>query len=400
MAKHSGIYQVIPQLSDLELLLLICLIADNHCVVRAPEEELNQVESDLETISHSLFGYSSAVVKCTSDTTLEDLSNAVLEESDEEKTPNVSASAVPFKSARPRDLRRTITLDDRKTCNVIIVRDLDQTERNVQIQALELMRSRRIYTKTAVHATPKRFLFVALLPDTCPGPPYLTPHLNDLFFVSHLYASLAPESSQLNSKQGSAATSFRASSVSHKSSITSINSAHSVVRRPSPLKRTSFNATPNYRNPNPPITDADIVNLAELASKIRPSATIHRHIHNIPTHLRLHRHVKGGVSAVSTRHLNLLSRILAVLQMAPESNGAGQLVDLDGTRRAAPVITPTLVSLAATKVYTHRIEIVHKVEDERSMQWGSDHDAVARTLKTASVDRCIEETIVGLEVPA
>lgn len=60
---------------------------------------------------------------------------------------------------------------------MIIARNLNLAHHNIQVQALELMRLKRIYTHTSMYATPKRFIFVALIPDTTPGPPFLTPHL-------------------------------------------------------------------------------------------------------------------------------------------------------------------------------------------------------------------------------
>jgi len=380
MARQTSIYQLIPQLSDLELLLLICLIADNHCIVRAAEEDLNDVQRDVTSISHSLFGFSCTTIDCNPDTTLEDLSNAVLEDAvPSERDNHERASSVAFRSSRSRSPAKTNTLDERKTCNLIIARNLDQTDRNVQVQALELMRSRRIYSRYAAHATPKRFLFVALLDEAADGPPFLTPHLNDQMFVSHECTTF--EDSASGNKHPT-----------RTPSTSSLDSATSVLRRPSPYKRPSIMPHLGYRNPDPPISEAHLMHLAHLVSKVRPSATISRHIHNIPTHLRLHRHVKGGVSAVATRHLNLLSRILAVLQLPADASNEAE--------SNLPVVTPTLVGLAATKVYAHRVEVVKRPEDERSMQWGSDYDAVAEQLRGASVERCINETVLRLEVPA
>lgn len=379
--QDTFIHHLIPQLSDLELHFLISLIADNHCIVRAAKDDLKDVQRDIEAISHTLFGFSCTVVDCHAKTTLEDISNAAIDDDDprgRDDGVDKGASSVPFRSSRAGSPALSNTLDERRTCNIVIARNLDKTERNVQIQALELMRSRRIYSRTAVHATPKRFLFIALLEDSIPGPPFLTPHLNDQFFVFQQYTS------STTVEQGFSL----AKKASRTPSASSLSSGNSLVRRPSPYKRPSFTPSLGYRSLDPRITDANLAYLIDLVSKVRPSSAISRHIHNIPSHLRLHRHVAGGVSAISTRHLNLLSKILAVLQLPPNDD------------RAVPVITPTLVSLAATKVYAHRIELVMKPEDERSMQWGSDYEAVAQSLKSASVERCIEETVVGLEVPA
>lgn len=78
------------------------------------------------------------------------------------------------------------TFADNKTiANVIIAKNLDEAPSQVQIQALELMRTKRIYTRTSVQNAPKRFLFIALLAGG--EGPRLTKHLNDYMFISHFH---------------------------------------------------------------------------------------------------------------------------------------------------------------------------------------------------------------------
>ncbi|KAK7745221.1 hypothetical protein SLS62_009850 [Diatrype stigma] len=83
--------------------------------------------------------------------------------------------------------------------NVIIAKNLDAAPKAVQIQCLELLRTRRLFTRTSVQAAPKQFLFVAVLATTTGGSrsrggsskgpngiaARLTPHLNDFFYISH-----------------------------------------------------------------------------------------------------------------------------------------------------------------------------------------------------------------------
>ena len=69
--------------------------------------------------------------------------------------------------------------------NVIIAKNLDDAPIQVQIQALELMRTKRIYTSSSVQIAPKRFLFMALLAGG--EGPRLTKHLNDHMFISHFH---------------------------------------------------------------------------------------------------------------------------------------------------------------------------------------------------------------------
>lgn len=61
-------------------------------------------------------------------------------------------------------------------------------------------------------------------------------------------------------------------------------------------------------------------------------------------------------------------------------------------------VSPSLVALAARKVYPHRIKITSP-EDERSMQWGSSLDAVKAVLDGVTAEDVIEEVLQSVEVP-
>lgn len=128
-----------------------------------------------------------------------------------------------------------------------------------------------------------------------------------------------------------------------------------------------------------PSSKARLLELQTLTAQVRVAPDVLRYTHDIPAHLRLHRAVGGGVSAVATRQLGVLSRVLAVL------NG------LD-------FVTPALVGLAARKVYPHRIKItpLHK---ERSLQWGSDLAAVAKALDGVTAEHVVEEVLRTVEPP-
>jgi hypothetical protein len=69
--------------------------------------------------------------------------------------------------------------------NCILARNLDRAPQAVQIQALELLRTRRIFTRTSVQTAPKQFLFVPVLEAASGGAARVTKHLNDFFFIAH-----------------------------------------------------------------------------------------------------------------------------------------------------------------------------------------------------------------------
>ena len=61
-------------------------------------------------------------------------------------------------------------------------------------------------------------------------------------------------------------------------------------------------------------------------------------------------------------------------------------------------VTPSLVALAARKIYRHRIHITAP-EDERSMQYGSNLAAVAALLEGVTAEGIIEEVLASVEAP-
>lgn len=54
--------------------------------------------------------------------------------------------------------------------------------------------------------------------------------------------------------------------------------------------------------------------------------------------------------------------------------------------------------LAAKKIYTHRIEIVQP-QNERSLQWGSDLEAITEILSGVGAEEVIDDAIEAVEVP-
>jgi len=61
-------------------------------------------------------------------------------------------------------------------------------------------------------------------------------------------------------------------------------------------------------------------------------------------------------------------------------------------------VTPSLVALAARKIYPHRIAITAP-EDERSMQYGSDLTAITALLEGITPEAVIEEVLAAVEAP-
>lgn len=69
--------------------------------------------------------------------------------------------------------------------NFVIAKNLDRAPQAVQIQALELLRTRRIFTRTSVQVAPKQFVFVPVLEAESGGAAHVTAHLNDHIAIAH-----------------------------------------------------------------------------------------------------------------------------------------------------------------------------------------------------------------------
>ncbi|TKA69095.1 hypothetical protein B0A49_04410 [Cryomyces minteri] len=230
---------------------------------------------------------------------------------------------------------------------------LDGLEQELRL----LIRAKRIFTRTEVQAAPKRFLVIALLSKQ--SEKRLNSHLNDQFFLSHYHA---PQDGLPNSEE-------------HEVDLDDASSASSVLH-------TSFlDVLPESRtNPHPLFPQESITTLQLLTSRTLISAPVLAYLHNITIHLRLHRFVSAPtITATATRHFRLLTRALAPLH-------------------ALSYVPPSLVALAARKVYMHRILLV-RPEEERSMQWGSDIEAVREAMVGVSVEGVVEEVFGAVEAP-
>ena len=100
--ETSRLVDKVQELGDIELAALLCLIAQEHCIIEADEEELENVEQELKLVSgrrraiilvfninapqiaNNTFGLSYAVVDCSKDTTVDDFGSSILIEGDDE----------------------------------------------------------------------------------------------------------------------------------------------------------------------------------------------------------------------------------------------------------------------------------------------------------------------------
>ncbi|KAF2873499.1 hypothetical protein BDV95DRAFT_517307 [Massariosphaeria phaeospora] len=366
--ENGRIAEKVQALSDIELAVLICLVADQHCIIETETTVLNGVEKELRIVASDVFGLSSTVLDCTANTTVDDFGSGILvkDEGDgyfNSRNGKVRSDFPPhsessrFLEKRTSNSSKPLTpMDSRRIANIVIAKNLNKASAQVQVQALELMRGKRNFTRTAVHAAPRPFLFVAL---NVGGTARLSTHLADQFFISHKHQDVhgLPNLEELESKD----------LVSEDDASTS-----SVVRSPPAQAEKRGNSSLTF-------SEEDLKTLTSLTAQVMVNSEVRAYLHNIVVFMRLHRAVAGGISAMGTRHFNTLVHVLAPLH-------------------GLSYVTPSLVALAARKTYPHRITITTP-ENERSMQWGSSLDAVKAVLRGVTVEDVIEEVLESVEAP-
>ncbi|RKF72196.1 hypothetical protein GcM1_249258 [Golovinomyces cichoracearum] len=357
----EDIIKRIQSLSDLELAVLICLIAHEHCVINTALVCLDNVACELELIATKVFGLRSVVVECSRNITADEFVNLIISSGASDTWSNSQ-----FVTRQDRYSRNSIPLTTHyrlfyshqkgkkpSIVKVIIAKNLNRASQNVQLQALELMRTGIVTSKTSVNHASRQILFVLVQEGRdCSS---LMKHINDYIFISHLHHV---EDELLNLEE----------------SLKNEDSSSSVTKR-GPTHLISEETI------TPIISTQEIEHLIDLSNTAVINVEVKRYQMSIISFLRLHRAVAGGITASATRKFEKLAKCLAPLH------------NLN-------YVTPALVALAAKKIYSHRIRIV-KPEEERSMQWGSDIEAVTALLEGIGAEEILEEVLgsSGAEAP-
>ncbi|KAK4192875.1 hypothetical protein QBC35DRAFT_481998 [Podospora australis] len=469
----------IQSLSDLELATLLCLVAREHCLIGTLPDYVNELAEELRLVASKTFNLTSAIVSCHSHTTLDEFATGLLvpqpsrgppspghprssspyrprHDHQQPSTaggvgPSVSGSYFPSTSPALRPapgafssritpgatippsplIGAGATGNSQATqqphiANVILAKDLDRAPRAVQIQALELLRTRRIFTRTSVQTAPKQFLFIALVGAPSGGQARVTPHLNDFFYLAHWHdpdedgfehldeelghtprrnedpqddASSTASSRSVVKRSSSLGSGFGGSPLlenqwlsnsttsngmfqpqrQHNMTTKEKGLAHTPRLPPQPEELYESTTSPTTRD-SPAFTEDDISLLAQLTTQAHVEIDVTRYQMNIVSFLRMHRAVAGGLSPQATKHVEYLAKSLAPLH------------GLD-------YVTPSLIALAAKKVYLHRLTLVGSADKERSMQWGSELGAVNALLEDVGPEDVIEEVLGSVGVP-
>ncbi|KAH8771782.1 hypothetical protein F5883DRAFT_45176 [Diaporthe sp. PMI_573] len=401
-------------LSDVELACLLSLISNEHCIVSTPTDCLNDLVTELQLITDRTFGLRSAVVECTPNTTLDDFASSLLLQP-HASSPTTTRSLSPYLSRNPHDsyfpaghisfahspgrlgqpaiaplTPQTPGPSHSQIANVVLAKNLHKAPKAVQTQALELLRTKRIFTRTSVQTAPKTFMLVAVLGADSGGEARVTQHLNDFFYVAHW---VDPDEEGFAHLDGDDASSISYTDDGRGDDQASIASTASVVKRrsrgstndilyrnsPKPLAMPANTTTATTNNKPPAFPATDISHLRQLSLRTAIDIDVLRYQMNIISFLRMHRAVAGGITPQATRHLDQLVRTLAALH-------------------GLEFVTPALVGVAARKVYLHRIKMVEPAK-ERSIQWGSELGAIERLLEGWGPEDVVEEVLAVVTAP-
>ncbi|KAJ5347563.1 hypothetical protein MYU51_003759 [Penicillium brevicompactum] len=360
--EESNLADTARQLSDLEVALFICLAAREHCLIETASHCINDLAKELALVASSTFNYSYSIIDCSTSTSAEDIYNDVL-------SPDARANHRPtrpwlnteasskrssYKSfgdySKPPATPTPLTSNN--VVNIVIAKNFNFISDDLQMHFLQLMRSRELVTESGILIAPEEFLFIPLVVrDSDQLQPPLRKHLVDNLFISHFHSPEAgynylEEDDWLSDGQ------LSASSVIHKSK-----------------SRAKKNAT---------LSQKDIDQLRESSLKVSTSAEIARYIQDIVVFLRLSRAVSGGVSAKANIEFSRLAQLLAPLH-------------------GIDFLTPSIVALAARKVFRHRVTVTAPGED-RSLQYGSNLHDVAQVLADVTPDSILDG-VLALEPP-
>lgn len=195
----EGLLAKVQGLSDLELAVMLSLTCREHCLISTAVGAVDDLVAEFQLIATKTFGLQCVTIDCTPSTTLEDFASALLVPRNHPTTPR-SASPLqtrtvagqdsyfvgaPLSQTRSGGISPLTTTNSTHIAQCVLAKNLDRAPQAVQIQALELLRTRRIFTRTSVQTAPKQFIFIPVLESATGGTARVTKHLNDFFFIAH-----------------------------------------------------------------------------------------------------------------------------------------------------------------------------------------------------------------------
>ncbi|CEJ58796.1 hypothetical protein PMG11_07442 [Penicillium brasilianum] len=373
--------EFVRQLSDLEVALFLSLVAREHCLIETTGDLIDDLAKELALITSRTFDLSYSIFDCSTETSIEDFYDEILT-ADARKgqerpsyfrlktgsSSNLSTSMTPRVRDQSRSPAPRSTADGINVVNIVIAKSFNLVDDDIQVQALQvslwssmmeryspssqLMRTRKLATGPGMLNAPTDFLFIpVVVRETDQLDPPLNTHLNEHLLVSHFYSWVdgfvyLEEDEWLSDSQ---------------------LSASSVIHKPKHRQKKTVN-----------VDETMMDKLREASEAVTTSAEVVRYMQDIVVFLRLSRAVGGGISAKANFQLARFAKFLAPLH-------------------GIDYLTPSIVALAARKVFRHRITVTAPGQD-RSLQYGSDMLAVSHVLADVTPDSILDG-ILELEPP-
>ncbi|KIX08741.1 uncharacterized protein Z518_03398 [Rhinocladiella mackenziei CBS 650.93] len=373
----------VEDLTDLELAILLSLIAQHHCLIEAQDDYLDDVASELALvwappqtqtkpvltplqIVRDIFKLSYIILDREDLQSVDRFGDAILDDNcefgddlsehdNDADDASVLHSTVTFRTA-PSSHTEPSKLDSRRVVNVVIAKEFNYAHEDVQIQVLELIRKRRIYSRTTVHLAPKVFLFLPIV-TTSSKHVRLNRHLNDRIFMSH---SHSPDDGFPNLEE-----------LAYADKSDDDDSADSYSPSPN-MRRQTIIASRR-------IDKKLIEQLRRQGQATTITPEIRRYLQDVVAFLRMERGVDGGVTPYATTLFLTLAKYLAPFQ-------------------GIDYVTPSLVALAANKIYPHRI-IIATPDRERSAQYGTDLASAQDLVQDLDPHKVIQNVLETVECP-
>ncbi|TGZ84332.1 hypothetical protein EX30DRAFT_104339 [Ascodesmis nigricans] len=233
---------------------------------------------------------------------------------------------------------------------MLVVTGLEDAKTEVQGFIAEVMRNRRVELQNGGWIrSGDLFTVVEVAPKTLREHKGISRHLADFFFISYHYTPITEDVDDDGS------------------------SFASVVIRKSPSSVSDIQL---------PSIDPDTIALfRNHAEKVNISTEIKRYMHDLIACIRMHRAVRSGcVWSRATQDFEVLVRCLAVIH------------GLD-------FVTPALVTLAISKIYNHRLEIIQRPKLERSVLYGSGTGTVGQYLERITPEMVVDDAVKSVRVP-
>ncbi|EXJ84033.1 hypothetical protein A1O3_04700 [Capronia epimyces CBS 606.96] len=362
----------VEDMTDLELAMLLSLIAEHHCLIEVDDDLLNDLASELALIARDVFSLSYIILERADVQSIDEFVAAILDDNNDVEDPadaleddsNQACFSNPgiclvdglsFRGA-PSTQNAQFQSDSPTVVNVIIAKDFNFAHDDVQVQALELIRKRRIYSRTTVHVAPKAFLLLPIV-STSSKHVRLNAHLNDRIFMSHYHEA---EDGFPNLEEMDIAR--------HSED----ESAYSYSHSPS-VRREDMIASRRIESEL-----IDQLRVQGKAATVTPE--IRRYLQDVVAFLRLARGVDGGVTPYATTLFLALAKYLAPFH-------------------GIDYVTPALITLAAKKVYPHRI-IMASPTRERSTQYGTNVTTARDLLRDLDPHTVLQHVLDTVECPA